>query len=263
VTVDPWDDAEAYEAYIGRWSRPVAAAFVDWISLAPGRRWVDVGCGTGALTGVILERAAPASVIGVDPSVDFVDLARTRIRDPRARFAVAPAERLPLEDASVDVIVSGLVLNFIPDLVAALAEMRRIGVKGATIASYVWDLAGRMDVIRTFWDAAIALDPAATGKSEGARFPLCAPEPLRQAFEAADLTDIAVRSIDVPTVFRDFDDYWFPFLGRVGPAPAYLAELDEGSKAALRERLRATLPTRPDGSIHLIARAWAVRGRTG
>jgi SAM-dependent methyltransferase len=222
-----------------------------------------VGCGTGALSGTILEGADPASVVGVDPSPDFVELARTQVADPRARFAVGSADDLALDPASADVIVSGLVLNFIPDLAAALAEMRRVGVPGATLAGYVWDLAGRMDIIRAFWDAAIAQDPAATEEDEGARFPLCAPEPLRQSFENAGLADVAVRSIDVPTVFRDFDDFWAPFLGRVGPAPAYLDTLDDASRAALRERLRTTLPTQTDGTIHLIARAWAVRGRNG
>jgi SAM-dependent methyltransferase len=263
VTVDRWAGAAEYEAYIGRWSRPVAATFLDWLSIAPGQRWVDVGCGTGALCGAILERTNPVSVVGVDPSADFVELARRRVADLRARFAVAFAVDLPLEAGSADVIVSGLVLNFVPDLAAALAEMRRVDLPGGTIAGYVWDLAGRMDIIRTFWDAAIALDPAAREKDEGARFPLCAPDPLRGAFEDAGLTEVSVRSIDVPTVFRDFDDYWTPFLGGVGPAPAYLVELDEASRTALRERLRATLPIQPDGTVHLIARAWAVRGGNG
>jgi SAM-dependent methyltransferase len=260
VPEDRWVGAAAYEAYIGRWSRPVAASFLDWLSVPSGQRWLDVGCGTGALSGAILERAAPLSVVGVDPSSDFVDLARARIDDPRARFGVAAADRLPLEAGSADAVVSGLVLNFIPDLAAALAEMRRVGNRTATIAAYVWDGAEGMEIIRRFWDAATDLDPAAVAMAEGARFPLCAPEPLRHAFEDAGLTDVAVRSIDVPTAFTDFDDYWRPFLGRVGPAPAYLAGLDDDSKAALRERLRTTLPTEPDGSIRLIARAWAVRG---
>lgn len=262
MTVDRWVGADAYEAYIGRWSRPVAAEFIDWLAVAPGQRLVDVGCGTGALTGTILERVNPASVVGADPSADFVELARRRIADPRARFAVAFAEDLPLDAGSAGVIVSGLVLNFIPDLAAALAEMRRVGLAGATVAGYVWDLGGRMDIIRQFWDAANALDPAAIEQDEGARFPLCAPEPLRQAFEDAGLTDVDVRAIDVPTVFRDFNDYWTPFLGGVGPAPGYAVSLAAPARDAIRERLRATLPIETDGTIHLIARAWAVRGRS-
>ena len=263
MTNDHWTGAEEYEAYIGRWSRPVAAAFLDWLSIPPARRWIDVGCGTGALTGAILERTDPSCVVGLDPSADFVDLARKRVVDPRARFEVAFADDLPLETGSADVIVGGLVLNFIPDLAAALAEMRRVGRAGAPIAGYLWDLAGRMDIIRTFWDAAVAIDPAAAEADEGARFPLCAPDPLREAFESAGLGDVAVRSIDVPTVLRDFDDYWTPFLGGVGPAPAYLVGLDEAHRMRIRERLRTTLPTGLDGRIQLMSRAWAVRARNG
>jgi len=263
VTSDRWTGAEEYEAYIGRWSRPVAAVFLDWLSIPPGQRWVDVGCGTGALSGAILERTDPFSVVGCDPSADFVDLAQRHVADPRARFAVAFGDDLPLETDSADVIVSGLVLNFIPDLAAALLEMRRVALAGATIAGYIWDFAGRMDIIRTFWDAAIAVDPAAAGSDEGVRFPLCAPDPLREAFEGAGLSEVVVRSIDVPTVLRDFDDYWTPFLGGVGPAPAYLVGLDEAHRMRIRERLRTTLPTGLDGRIQLMSRAWAVRARNG
>jgi len=262
VTVDRWAGADAYEAYIGRWSRPVAAKFIDWLAVAPSRRWVDVGCGTGALSQAILERSDARSVIGIDPSSDFVARARTRVDDPRARFEVGTADRLPLEPASADVVVSGLVLNFVPDLAAGLAEIRRVAVPGATVAAYVWDYAGRMDLLRHFFDAAIALDPAATTHDEAVRFPICAPGPLRRAFEDGGLTEVEVRGIDVPTVFRDFDDYWTPFLGGVGPAPGFAVSLAEPARAALRERLRATLPTETDGTIHLIARAWAVRGRS-
>jgi SAM-dependent methyltransferase len=261
VTVDRWRGGDDYEGYIGRWSRPVTAEFVDWLSIAPGRRWVDVGCGTGALSGTILERADPSSLVGVDPSADFVAAASARIEDPRARFAVGTAGELPLESASADAVVSGLVLNFVSDPEAGLAEMRRVAAPGATLAGYVWDYAGRMDLIRHFWDAAVALDPAATPNDEGVRFPICAPEPLEQAFEAAGLTGVDVRAIDVPTVFTDFDDYWTPFLSGVGPAPGYAVGLAEPERAALRERLRTTLPTESDGTISLTARAWAVRGR--
>ena len=246
---------------MGRWSRPIASRFLDWLSIPPGRRWLDVGCGTGALSAAILQRAEPASVVGVDPSPEFVAAAVSRVVDPRARFVVGDGAALPVDEGSADAIVSGLVLNFIPDLDGALRGMIGVAAPGATIAGYVWDYAGRMDLIRRFWDVADALDPAAAALDEGVRFPLCAPEPLRRAFDEGGLVDVEVRSIDVPSVCRDFDDLWTPFLTGVGPAPGYAASLGKAPRAALRERLRSTLPTRPDGSIHLTARAWAVRGR--
>jgi len=132
--------------------------------------------------------------------------------------------------------------------------------KGGTVAAYVWDYAGQMQLMRYFWDAAVALDPAACTLDEGQRFPLCQPEPLRQLFQTAQLGKVGVRSIDIPTTFRDFDDYWSPFLGGQAPAPGYAMSLSEERRVALREQIRATLPIAPDGSIHCIARAWAVRG---
>lgn len=259
---DRWSGGADYEAFVGRWSRQVAAPFIDWLEIPEGRQWIDVGCGTAALTATILAMAAPASVIGVDPSDEFVAAAASNVDDPRARFAVGNAGAIPVEDGWAGAVVSGLVLNFLPDLDGVLAEMTRVAKPGATIAAYVWDYAGGMQLIRRFWDAAVELDPTAAAQDEGVRFPVCAPEPLRRAFERGRLAKIDVRSIDVPTAFRDFDDYWSPFLTGVGPAPGYVAALDDASRFRLRERLRATLPVEVGGSIHLTARAWAVRGQT-
>ena len=259
---DRWSSGSDYESYVGRWSRLVAPEFLDWLAIPPGRRWLDVGCGTGALTATILARGDPSSVLGVDPSADFVDAAARMQTDRRARFSVAGAATLPVGDRSVDVVVSGLVLNFVPDIAAGLMEMRRAVVSGGTVAAYVWDYAGRMDLLRRFFDAAIAVDPDAAAHDEGIRFPICSPGPLQDAFEGAGFTAVDVQPIDVPTHFRDFEDYWAPFLGGVGPASGYAVALDSETQAALRERLRATLPTAADGSIDLIARAWAVHGRT-
>ncbi len=261
MATDRWSGGDAYEAFIGRWSRLVAADFVEWLGVGPGARWVDVGCGTGALSASIIERADPVSVVGVDPSADFVAAAGRRVTDARVAFVVGDAMALPVASGSADVVVSGLVLNFIPDVTLALREMTRVGVPRATIAAYVWDYAGRMEPLRRFWDAAVALDPAAITVDEGLRFPICAPDPLRRRFEGAGLTQVAVDAIEVPTVFRDFDDYWTPFLSGVGPAPGYAMSLGDDARAALRDRLRSSVPTDPDGSIHLVARAWAVRGR--
>lgn len=132
--------------------------------------------------------------------------------------------------------------------------------KGGTVAAYVWDYAGQMQLMRYFWDAAVALDGAALALDEGSRYPLCKPEPLRQLFQTADLGEVGVTLIDVVSTFRNFDDYWSPFLGGQGPAPSYAMSLSEERRVALRERIRLTLPIASDGSIHLIARAWAVHG---
>ena len=260
ATADRWASGAAYEAYVGRWSRLVAAEFLAWLEVPAGRRWLDVGCGTGVLTQAILARADPAAVVGVDPSEPFVDHARAATRDGRARFVVGSAGATTLDDGSVDAVVSGLVLNFVPDVGAALAEARRVATPGATIGAYVWDYAAGMALIRRFWDAAAELDPAARSLDEGVRFPIAAPDPLDRAFRAAGLTAIAVRPIDVPTDFADFDELWRPFINGTGPAPAYVAALDDPARDALRDRLRTSIEAGPDGSIRLPARAWAVRG---
>jgi hypothetical protein len=151
-------------------------------------------------------------------------------------------------------------LNFVASSERALAEMARVVRPGGTVGLYVWDYAGEMQLMRRFWDAAAALDAQAQALDEGIRFPICQPEPLDRLFRVAGLADVAVRPIDVPTVFRDFDDYWSPFLGAQGPAPAYAMALDEERRTALRDRIRTDLPIEDDGSIHLMARAWAARG---
>ena len=257
-----WVGGDDYEAYVGRWSRPVGRAFVAWLDVPPGAAWLDVGCGTGALTATILDAAAPGSVTAIDPSPDFVEHARSNVQDERARFVIGSAAAVPVPDAAVAVAVSGLVLNFIPNLAAGLAELRRVVAPGGVVAGYVWDYAGGMELIRRFWDVAIALDPAAAALDEAVRFPICAPDPLRSTFEAAGLRDVEVRSIGVPTVFADFDDLWTPFLSEVGPAPGYAMKLEATQRDALREGLRSVLPTEADGTIRLTARAWAVRATT-
>ncbi|HEY7902706.1 MAG TPA: class I SAM-dependent methyltransferase [Casimicrobiaceae bacterium] len=255
---DHWHEGDPYERYIGRWSRPVAAAFLAWLDQPASLRWLDIGCGTGALTAAIATQAQPASLVGVDPSPGFLAKARERVAG--ATFRVADALALPLADATADVVVSGLVLNFVADTGRGLAEMRRVCAPGGTVAAYVWDYAAKMALIRHFWNAAVALDPAARALDEGVRFPLCDPHALESAFRGADLAAVEVVPIDVPTVFRDFDDYWSPFLGGQGPAPAYAMALDAAARDKLRDRIRADLPVRADGSIALVARAWAVRG---
>lgn len=256
---DTWERGNPYEQYVGRWSRRVAPQFLSWLRIPGGRRWLDVGCGTGALSAAIADRCSPSSLAGVEPSTGFLATARQNLGG-RAVLHQGSATAIPLGDKTVDATVSGLVLNFVPDQKAALAEMARVTHKSGTIAAYVWDYAGKMELMRYFWDAAVELDPKAAQLDEGVRFPLCRAESLRALFASAGLDDIAVEPIDVATPFADFDDYWRPFLGGQGPAPAYTLSLDEASRSRLRERIAERLPRQGDGSIALIARAWAVRG---
>jgi SAM-dependent methyltransferase len=254
VIRDVWADGAAYEAYVGRWSRKVAAEFVPRLGVPDGRRWLDVGCGTGALTATVLAQTQPDRVLGVDPSAGFLATARTH---NAAAFCVGDARALPVRDGSADAVISGLALNFVPDLARAAAEFARAAAPGAVVAAFVWDYADGMVMMRYFWDAAADIDPAAAERDEGRRFPICRPEPLRELWSSVGLRDVSVDGIEIPTVFADFDDYWQPFLGRQGAAPTYLASLNEARQSAVRENLRQRLP---DGPIALTARAWAVRG---
>ncbi|MDT7727569.1 MAG: hypothetical protein QOI21_4145 [Actinomycetota bacterium] len=258
-----WIAGDAYEAFVGRWSSRVAEAFVRWLDVPAGRNWLDVGCGTGALTAAVLTAADPVQVVGVDTAEGFLATARARIVDTRATFHPGDAQALPLPDCRFDAVVSGLALNFVPDPIRAAAEFARVAAVGGVAAAYVWDYADGMALLRLFWDAAGALDPAAVELDEGHRFPLCRPQAIARLWADAGLDDVTVHAIDVPTVFTDFDDYWQPFLGGQGPAPGYAMSLSEERRNALRDLLRVRLPSSPDGSIALTARAWAVRGIAG
>ena len=257
---DAWQAGDSYEAYMGRWSRQVAPNFLDWLDAPDGLDWLEVGCGTGALSAAILERAAPASLVALDASEGFVAKARADLADARADFRVGDAQALPLQNASRDVVVSALVMNFIPDRAKALAEMKRVLRPGGTLAFYVWDYpGGGMGMMRAFWQAAAALDQAAGDLTEDRRFPFCTPEGLARLAAGAGLGAAEVTAIEVPTVFRDFDDFWRPFTLGAGPAPGYCASLAPEARERLKERLREKLPRRADGSIALTARAWALK----
>jgi SAM-dependent methyltransferase len=262
VKKDVWAAGELYEPYVGRWSRVVAQEFLAWLGVPSGARWLDVGCGTGALSAAVAAHCAPAALAGVEPSGGFRQTAARNLRGA-ATLHAGNAAAIPVGDGSFDAVVSGLVLNFVPDPQAALAEMARVARPGGTIAAYVWDYAGGMALIREFWDAAATLDARAATLHEGVRFPLCQPQALGELFSRAGLQGVATTALEVATPFESFDDYWQPFLGGQGPAPAYAMSLDEAARERLRERLRQRLPARPGGSIALTARAWAVQATSG
>ncbi len=257
---DNWSSAAAYESYIGRWSRPVAREFVHWLAVPADKTWLDVGCGNGALTETLFEIASPRYIVGTDSSNEYVGYLRQHLTDLRLCFDIGDAQELHFYDEFYDNAVAGLLLNFLSEPRQAIAEMARVTKTEGTVAAYVWDYSGDMQMLRRFWDAAVELDPAARELDEGIRFKICLPETMAELFRAVGLKHVATHLIDVPTVFRDFDDYWIPFLGGQGPAPSYVASLNEEHRTALREKVRAALPLADNGSISLVARAWAVRG---
>jgi SAM-dependent methyltransferase len=259
---DKWQGGDAYERYMGRWSRQLAPAFLRWLEVPAARRWLDVGCGTGALSAAIIELAAPHTVIGVDPSEGFLATASARLGE-RVVLHRAAAGQLPLPDAAVDVSVSALVLNFVPDALAALREMARVTVQGGPVAACVWDYAEKMDLIRIYWDAAAQLGLVGAGQDEGERFPLCRPDALAAAFAGAGLRQLELSAIELPMPFTSVDDYWQPFLGGQGPAPAHAMSLDEAARERLRDLICERIPMQADGTVVLAARAWAVRGCVG
>lgn len=257
---ETWESGQAYERYVGRWSRQIAIEFLRWLSVSRDRVWADIGCGTGALAATILARHKPAAVYGLDASAGFLSQAQQRLRDQPARWVRGLADHLPWESAVCDVTVAGLVLNFVRHHAAAVREMARVTKPGGLVAAYVWDYAGGMQMMRHFWEAAIAVSPHDAQFDQAERFPLCQPGPLQTLFESAQLRSVRVRAIDTPTVFETFDDYWRPFLGQTGAAPTYLASVSDEIREQIRRQLQLRLAPTPAGPIKLTARAWAVQG---
>jgi SAM-dependent methyltransferase len=259
---DRWAAGDAYEAFMGRWSRPLAAGFLRWLDADTGLTWLDVGCGTGALASTICRVADPASVVACDPSDPFVEHTRGQIVDPRVSVVVAGAGDLPQTAGGFDYVVSGLVLNFLTDPRQAVREMRARARPGGVVAGYVWDYGSRMQFLRLFWDEAIGADPAAREFDEGVRFPMCRRDTLESIFRDAGMGDVSSHAVEIPTRFESFSDYWRPFLGGTGPAPSYIASLSGEKCSELRDRLRRRLASGLDAGIDLVAQAWAVRGTT-
>ena len=258
---ETWSSGDAYEQYVGRWSRAVAREFLGWLNVDPGLAWGDVGCGTGALAESILMRSEPTSIIAIDRAEGFIRSARERVKDPRVQFVVGDALALMWPANSCDATVSGLVLNFVSDPQAMVIEMVRVTRPGGTVGAYVWDYGGGMQMLRHFWDAAVQINPHDSKLDQAERFPICQREPLETLFRKIGLNSVSVRAIDIATVFRNFEDYWTPFLGEQGAAPTYLASLDAAARDRIRDTLKARIGTSADGSIALTARAWAVQGK--
>ena len=254
---------DAYERRIGRWSRHAAVQFLGWLDLPAGGRWLDVGAGTGAITAAISAACAPALLVGSDASAADLRYGRAQRQDGGAALVVADAVAFPIYSATFDAVVSALLLNHLHDPALAVAEMLRVSRPGGTVAAYVWDFGGAMQPLRLFWDAAIAVDPAAAARDQAAKFPICSLERLGALFSASGLHDVDTRALDVAADFQSFADLWEPLVTGDGSVVDYARSLPRERLLALRDRLRQSAPPAPDGSIHLIARALAVRGRVG
>lgn len=255
---DVWESGEPYEYFMGRWSRLAGQRFVNGLSAQPEKKWLDVGCGTGALSEAVLNTQNPSELVAIDQSERFVNSAQQRLGNS-ARCEVGNAMNISFPDASFDYAISGLVLNFIPEPEKALREMKRVTAPGGFLAVYVWDYSEKMEFLNYFWDVVIALDPEALNLHEGKRFPNTNPKGLKRLFENAGLHNPTVESLQIKTNFRNFDDYWKPFLGGQGPAATYVLSLGESDQIQLRNSLHDNLPIQKDGSIPLIARAWAAK----
>jgi trans-aconitate methyltransferase len=253
-----WGAADAYEQYMGRWSRKIAPLFVDWLAPPQGKNWIDIGCGTGQLSLQIASKCNPNHHIGIDQTEEFLALAKKYA--PNAEFRAGDAQSIDLPNDAVDYAVSGLLLNFVPDKAKVLSEMARIVRPKGVVALYVWDYAGQMQIMRYFFDAARLIDAKSSAFDDGINAPICRPKALAAAFSAAGLSHVETTPIDIAAAFIDFQDYWKPFLGGTGSAPKYCMSLDEDTRNKIRDAVREKLPTGPDGEILLAIRAWAVKG---
>ncbi len=247
--------AESYDRYMGRYSRRLAPLLARFAGVAPGMRVLDVGCGPGALTEHLAGLVGAEQVAAVDPSESFARACAERV--PGADVRAAGGERMPWPDDEFDAVVSQLVVNFIDDPPRGVSEMRRVAGPGGVVAACVWDHQ-RMEMLRTFWDSAVVLDPDAPAEAGQMRFGT--PDELRELWKGAGLDQVATDSLQVTERYRSFDDYWEPFTAGVGPGGAYCASLDDAARAALRAECRRRLGD-PAGGFSLAARAWAVSGR--
>lgn len=257
---DIFAESDAYELFMGRWSRQLAPQLVTFAGVGEGDAILDVGSGTGALAFALTQAIPSVRVTGVDPSLAYVRYAQARTPGDRVRFSVGDAQALQFPDASVDKTLSLLVMNFIPDPEKALREMMRVTRPGGIVAAAVWDYGDGMEMLRAFWEEAVALDATIAGRDER-HMPLCRQGELPALWRAKGLARVEERPITIDLPFASFDDYWRPFLGGQGPAGAYAASLSEPRRAALESRLRRRLlGTGRDGPFTLRARAWAVKG---
>lgn len=255
VTFDAADD---YERVMGAWSRAAGACFLDWLAPAPGLAWLDVGCGTGAFSELVLKRHAPRSLAGVDPAPAQIEHARRQM--PNADWRVADAMALPFDTDRFDIAVSALVLNFVPDPVKALGEMRRVLRNGGLVAGYLWERSARAD-FSPHTPMEQGLQRIGAEVLRPPMKPASSVDGANAALQSAGFSDTIVTTIEAPRTFRDFDDYWHVQTLPLSPLGKSIAALTDESRRMLRETMQATLMPAGDGSITYSARAVAFKAR--
>jgi ubiquinone/menaquinone biosynthesis C-methylase UbiE len=254
-------DAEAYERFMGRWSRLLAPRLVDFTEAPDTGRVLDIGSGTGALAFSIAGLKAHCEVLGIDPSNEYVEFAKGRnLFRERVSFETGDAQQLRFPDATFQASLSLLVFNFIPNYAKALYEATRVTKPGGPISAVVWDYGAGMRMLRVFWDAAMKVDPTAE-KYDESHMPLCRTGELEELWKKGGLERVVERPLDITMRFASFDDYWGPFSLGQGPAGAYLRSLDANRREALRNEVKRRMAVRSEAApLSLPARAWAVRG---
>jgi SAM-dependent methyltransferase len=259
-----FDHAEAFQQYMGRWSRLLAPLLVDFADVRDEGLSLDLGSGTGVLAFSLAEMRPRCEVLGIDPSKEYVEFSAGRNPFPdRVKFEVGDAQQMRFQDATFQSSLSLLVFNFIPDSTKALREVIRVTKPGGVISAAVWDYGDGMQMLRLLWDAAAAVDPRARLLKES-HMPLCRQGELRQLWTEGGLQDVREQPLEIEPRFQSFADYWDPFLLGQGSAGAYVRSIDDERKTALRDELRARLHLSSDDlPFSLPARAWAVRGIRG
>jgi SAM-dependent methyltransferase len=254
-------NAKAYEQFMGRWSRLMAARLIEFAKIADEGHLLDIGLGTGSLSFEVVQRKKNVHVVGIDPSTEFIEYSNGTNPEPdRVKFEIGDARRLPFPDATFDSSLSMLVFNFIPDPLQALQQACRVTRSGGVIAAAVWDYGGEMRMLRSFWDAAASIDQRA-GDLDEARMPLCRPGELSDLWVKVGLISVVEQPLDIQMRFLSFEDYWHPFLLQQGPAGAYVSRLDADTLERLKAELRRRLSvSKEDVPFVLPARAWAIRG---